>query len=60
MFNTFYSENLAGYEIKWKNVVELYRPHDNIVRHIRFGCCISKAKNIQYKYVIFIAFPQQQ
>jgi hypothetical protein len=46
MSNNFYSENRAVYEIKWKNVVESYRPHGNIVQRIRLGFWISKATNI--------------
>ena len=59
-FNNFYSENRALYEIKWNNVIEWYWQLDNVLRHKRFGCWISKATNTQYKYVILIAFPLLQ
>jgi hypothetical protein len=32
MFNTFFFENYAFYEIMWKNVVELSRPQMKIWR----------------------------
>jgi hypothetical protein len=33
---------------------------DNIIRRMRFACCITKATDTLAEYVIFIAFPQQQ
>jgi hypothetical protein len=60
MFNKFCSENRDVYKIKWKNTVEWCRPHDNIVRPIRFRSWIFKATNTNTKYIIVIAFPQHK
>ena len=38
----FYSENHAVYEIMWKNMVELESTYDNVIRHMRFACWITK------------------
>ena len=54
-----FSENLAVYEIMWKNIVERGRPQMAIWR-MRIACWIPKAKNTHSQYVIFIAFPSQQ
>jgi hypothetical protein len=59
MFNNFFSENRAVYEIMWKNVVERYGPQMTIQR-MPIVCWIPKAKNTRSKYVIHIAFRQQQ
>jgi hypothetical protein len=32
---------------------------DNIIRHMRFACWITKATDTHSEYVILIAFPQQ-
>jgi hypothetical protein len=58
--NTFYvhfPENLAFYEIMWKNVVEPGRPQMTIWR-MRIACWIPKAKNTHSEYVI--AFSRQR
>jgi hypothetical protein len=62
-------ENLAVYEIMWKNIVVRGRPHMTIWR-MRIACCIPKATHTHTlslflslsisQYVIFIAFPLQQ
>jgi hypothetical protein len=56
----FFPENRAFCEIVWKNMVEPYRPHDNIIRRMRFACWITKATDTHSVYVILIAFPRQQ
>jgi hypothetical protein len=55
----FFSENLAVYEIMWRNIVEPGRPQMTIWRtHI--ACWISKATKTHSQYVILFAFPLQQ
>jgi hypothetical protein len=47
MFNVFFSENRAVYELMWKNVVEPGRPQMALWR-MRNACWIPKAaKNTQ-------------
>jgi hypothetical protein len=46
MFNNFFSENRAVYDIMWKNTLQ--RAH-----------WINKATDTHTEYVILIAFPQQ-
>jgi hypothetical protein len=36
------------------------RPHDNIIRRMRFACWITKATDTNSEYVILIAFPRRQ
>jgi hypothetical protein len=56
---TFFSlENRAVYEIMWKIMVEPNRPQMTWRMHI--ACWIPKATNTHLRYVILIAFPQQQ
>jgi hypothetical protein len=57
--NLFFFENLAFYEIMWKNTVEPDRPPMTIWR-MRIARWIPKATNTHSKYVILIAFPLQQ
>jgi hypothetical protein len=33
---------------------------DDIIRHMRIACWITKATDTQWEYVILTAFPQQQ
>jgi len=56
----FLFENLAFYEVMWKNIVERGRPHMTIWRMHTAACWIPKATNTASEYVIFIAFPLQQ
>jgi len=51
-------ENRAVYEIMWKNMAELDRPHTTL-RRMRLACWLFKATDIPSKYVILIAFPRQ-
>jgi hypothetical protein len=62
MFNNFFSENRALYEIMWKNMVESDRAlmTIRIIRRMRFACWINKATGTHSEYVILIAFPRQQ
>ena len=59
MFNNFFFENLAVYEIMWENVVEPDRPQVTVWR-MRIACWIPKATNIHSENVILIALPLQQ
>jgi hypothetical protein len=38
-----FSEDRTLYEIMWKNMVEPDRPHDIVIRRMRFACWITKA-----------------
>jgi len=58
IFNKYFSENRAFYEIMWKNIVQ---PHiSDIIRRMRFACWIAKATDTHSEYVIFIAFPRRK
>ena len=57
--NFFFPENLAGYEVMWKNMVERGRIHVTIWR-MRIVCWIPQAINAHSEYVILFAFPLQQ
>jgi hypothetical protein len=37
-----------------------YATDDDIIRRMRFACCIIKATDIDSEYVILVAFPRQQ
>ena len=52
-------ENLAFYEMMWKNTVQPDRPQVTIWR-MRSACWIPKATNTHSEYVILIAFILQQ
>ena len=56
---TFFFENLAVYEIMWKNIVQRDRPHMKI-RRMGIAGWITKATNTHSEYVTLIAFPSQQ
>jgi len=44
----FFSENRAVYEIMWKNIDRgRQATDDNIIRPMRFSCCVVKATNTQ-------------
>jgi len=34
--------------------------HDNIIRNMRFACCLYKARDIDSEFVENIAFPRQK
>ena len=55
----FSPENLAFYEIMWKNLIVPVRPQITIWRMCT-TCWIPNATNIQLEYVIFSDFPLQQ
>jgi len=59
MFNKFFFENRAIYEIMWKNIVQPDRPQVTI-RRMRLGCWIPKARDTPSEYATFTAFPLQQ
>jgi len=60
VFNLFFFENRAVYEIMWKNIVERGRLQMTIWR-TRIVCWITKATHTQsLEYVKLIAFPLQQ
>jgi hypothetical protein len=53
MFNNLFSENHAVYEIMRKNMVESKQAtYDNIIRHMRSACCITKATDTHTQYVM--------
>ena len=55
----FFFENLAIYEVMWKNTFGPDRPQMKIWR-MRISCCIIKTTDTHSEYVILIAFPLQQ
>ena len=55
----FFFENLAVYDIMWKNIVKSDRPQMT-VWHVRIACWIPKATNTHSEYVVLIALPLQQ
>jgi len=59
MFNKYLFENLAVYEIMWKNTVEPRRPQMTIWR-MRIAYCKPMATNKQSEYVILVALPLQK
>jgi len=56
---TFFPENRAVYEVRWKNVAQPVRPQMT-TRRMRIACWIPKATNTHWQYVLLIAFPLQQ
>jgi len=54
-FNNFSLENLAVYEIMWRNIVERGRPQMAVWR-MPIACRITKATDTHSEYVILIAF----
>jgi hypothetical protein len=61
MFNNFFPpENRAVYEITEKYDRSKTATDDNIIRRMRFACCITKATDTHSECVIVIAFPGQQ
>ena len=54
-----FSKSLPFFVIVWRNTVEPGRPQLKIWR-MGIVYRVSKAKNTQSEYVIFIAFPMQQ
>ena len=58
MFNNFFSENRAVYEIMRKNIVETDRTHDNITRRIRIACWITNGTDTHSEYELLIAVPR--
>jgi hypothetical protein len=53
MFNNFFSEARAVYEIRLKNMVQPGRPQMTTQR-MRFACWIPKATNTPSEYVIWL------
>jgi len=51
-------ENLAVYDIMWKNSAEPDRPQMAICR-MRIACWVPKATNTYSRYVILLDFPLQ-
>jgi len=54
---TFFSKNLAVYEIMWKNISDRQSTGDSVIGRMRFACCITKATGTYLEYPILIAFP---
>jgi len=59
MFKNFFSENRTVYEITWRNIVKLDRPHMTL-GPMCFSCWLRKAANTHSEYVILIGYPRQQ
>jgi hypothetical protein len=59
MFNNFFFENRAVYEIIWKRFVGWDRQQTTIQNGACLACCISKVTDT-LRYIILIAFPRQQ
>ena len=59
MFNNFFSENRAVYEIMWKNMAQPDTPEMTIWR-MRIACWITEVTDKRSEYVKLIAFPLQQ
>jgi hypothetical protein len=61
MFNNFFPENRAVYEIMWEKYgTARQATDDNIIHRMRFACWITKATDRYEEYVILIPFPRQQ
>jgi hypothetical protein len=61
VFNNFFSESRAVYEIMWKNVAQPEQStDDNITRRMRFVCWITEATDTHSEYVILLVFPWLQ
>ena len=58
MFNNFYIEIRAVYELMWKNIVQPGSPQTAIWR-MHIACWIPKAVNIHSAYVTDFVFPLQ-
>ena len=56
IFNNFFSENRAVFEIMWKIVVEVERPQMKILC-MRVTFSIPKATFTHSEYAVLIAFP---
>jgi hypothetical protein len=57
--NFFFFENHAFCMQKWSNIVKTDRPQMT-KRCMHFACCITKATDTHWEYIILIAFPLQQ
>jgi len=52
--------NRSVYELMWViNVGTGQATDDNVILRMRVACCVSKATNAHWEYVIVIAFPQR-
>jgi hypothetical protein len=60
MFSTFYPENRTVWDNVGKHGRARQATDDNIIRHMRISCWITKATDTHSEYVILIAFPWQQ
>ena len=58
MFNIFFFENFAVYEVMWKNIVQPHRPQMKI-RHVHITCWIPKVTNTHLEQAILNVFPLQ-
>ena len=59
VFSNLFSENLAIYEIRWKNFVEPDRPQMTL-RRMLIACWITKAINTNSECVILTGFLPEQ
>jgi len=61
IFNVFFFEYRALYEIMWENKVDPDRPRmTNVIRRMRIASCITKATDTHSEYTILIARPRRQ
>jgi len=47
MFNNFFFQNCAFYEIMWKYLLRSDGTNDNITRRVRVACCIRMQTRTQ-------------
>jgi hypothetical protein len=59
LYSTTFFNNLAFYEIMWKNIVQSDRLQITMWC-MRIACWMSKSVDTHSEYVIFFAFPLQQ
>ena len=60
LFENFFPENRAFYEIMWKNMVEPDKTRAAICNTARVHCMLDNQSYKHSGYVILIAFPRQQ
>lgn len=56
MFNNFFSEIHAVYEVMWKNVVKPEVTDDNIIQRLRVACWVNEATDTYSEHVILLFF----
>jgi len=56
----FFFENRVIYETSWKKSCAARHAKDYVIRRMHIAFWVPKAKNTHSKYLVLIAFPQQQ